>query len=314
MEKTLKTGKVGSLGAGSRFTYGGVEWVALDSRPNMVLALAADALKDAEGNVRYMAFDTDNKNDFAAASVRAFLNGDFLEELAAAGADKDAFVPIVLDLTSDDGLNDYGTDSAKIGLISDEMYRNFRKLIPNASDWWWTCTPFSTARNGYSSFVRNVNSSGALNHYVACYGLGGVRPLCCLKSDISVSYDEEQITERKPSFGEELSKLFLDGLKEAICGDDGKDKPAQQEAEAAADQQDDEARKRAEAVDMMKHIAAAFDIPATIDEEPEATDVPEEYKEEAKRIYGMYAALKAAGFDKAQAGEIMLHMLETKKI
>lgn len=163
MEKTLKTGKIGQFGAESRVTYGGVKWVVLDARPNMSLCLAEDVLKDENGEVRYMAFDTDNKNDFAASSVRAFLNGDFLEELAAAGADKEAFVPIVLDLTSDDGLDDYGTDSAKIGLITDQMYRAFRKIIPKASEDYWTCTPFSTERNGYKSFVRYVNTSGALN-------------------------------------------------------------------------------------------------------------------------------------------------------
>ena len=163
MEKTLKTGKIGQFGAESRITYGGVKWVVLDARPNMSLCLAEDVLKDENGEVRYMAFDTDNKNDFAASSVRAFLNGDFLEELAAAGADKEAFVPIVLDLTSDDGLDDYGTDSAKIGLITDQMYRAFRKIIPKASEDYWTCTPFSTERNGYKSFVRSVFASGALN-------------------------------------------------------------------------------------------------------------------------------------------------------
>ena len=84
MEKTLKTGKIGQFGAESRVTYGGVKWVVLDARPNMSLCLAEDVLKDENGEVRYMAFDTDNKNDFAASSVRAFLNGDFLEELAAA--------------------------------------------------------------------------------------------------------------------------------------------------------------------------------------------------------------------------------------
>ena len=162
MEKTLKTGKIGQFGAESRVTYGGVKWVVLDARPNMSLCLAEDVLKDENGEVRYMAFDTDNKNDFAASSVRAFLNGDFLEELAAAGADKEAFVPIVLDLTSDDGLDDYGTDSAKIGLITDQMYRAFRKIIPKASEDYWTCTPFSTERNGYKSFVRYVYTSGAL--------------------------------------------------------------------------------------------------------------------------------------------------------
>ena len=162
MEKTLKTGKIGQFGAESRITYGGVKWVVLDARPNMSLCLAEDVLKDENGEVRYMAFDTDNKNDFAASSVRAFLNGDFLEELAGAGADKEAFVPIVLDLTSDDGLDDYGTDSAKIGLITDQMYRAFRKIIPKASEDYWTCTPFSTERNGYSYTVRVVSTSGGV--------------------------------------------------------------------------------------------------------------------------------------------------------
>ena len=187
MQKTLKTGKIGQFGTESRITYGGVKWVVLDARPNMSLCLAEDVLKDENGEVRYMAFDTDNKNDFAASSVRAFLNGDFLEELAAAGADKEAFVPIVLDLTSDDGLDDYGTDSAKIGLITDQMYRAFRKIIPKASEDYWTCTPFSTERNGYKSFVRIVSASGALNYNNACFGGRGVRPLCALKSDILVS-------------------------------------------------------------------------------------------------------------------------------
>ena len=234
MEKTMKTGKVGTLGAESRFTYGGVEWVALESRPNMVLALAADVLKDGEGNTRYMPFDEDNKNDFAAASVRAFLNGDFLEELAAAGADKDAFVPIVLDLTSDDGLDDYGTDSAKIGLITDQMYRAFRKIIPKASEDYWTCTPFSTERNGYKSFVRYVSTSGALINARAYYGNRGVRPLCALKSDILVSYDEGEVNERKPSFGEMIGKALAEGLNKAIFGEDEEPKGILAEAEAQA--------------------------------------------------------------------------------
>lgn len=122
MEKTLKTGKIGQFGEESRITYGGVKWVVLDARPKMSLCLAEDVLKDENGEVRYMAFDTDNKNDFAASSARAFLNGDFLEELAAAGADKEAFVPIVLDLTSDDGLDELRHGSAKDRAYTDQMY------------------------------------------------------------------------------------------------------------------------------------------------------------------------------------------------
>lgn len=302
MEKTLKTGKIGQFGAESRITYGGVKWVVLDARPNMSLCIAEDVLKGENGEVRYMAFDTDNKNDFAASSVRAFLNGDFLEELAAAGADKEAFVPIVLDLTSDDGLDDYGTDSAKIGLITDQMYREFRKIIPKASEDYWTCTPFSTERNGYKSFVRRVNTSGALSDG-AYNGSRGVRPLCALKSDILVSYDEDEVNERKPSFGEMIGKALAEGLNKAIFGEGEEPKGILAEAEAQAareKEQKDEEQKRADAVDMMKHIAAAFDIPATIGEGKQ-----EEQEKEAKQLFGWYSELKKAGFTDAQAFELI---------
>ena len=305
MEKTLKTGKIGQFGAESRITYGGVKWVVLDARPNMSLCLAEDVLKDENGEVRYMAFDTDNKNDFAASSVRAFLNGDFLEELAAAGADKEAFVPIVLDLTSDDGLDDYGTDSAKIGLITDQMYRAFRKIIPKASEDYWTCTPFSTEYSGYSYLVRYVDTSGALSNNYAYDGSGGVRPLCALKSDILVSYGEGEVNERKPSFGEMIGKALAEGLNKAIVSGTGSGQPkgilAEAEAQAAREkEQEDEDQKRADAVDMMKHIAAAFDIPATIGEGKQ-----EEQEKEAKQLFGWYSELKKAGFTDAQAFELI---------
>lgn len=303
MEKTLKTGKIGQFGAESRITYGGMKWVVLDARPNMSLCIAENVLKGENGEVRYMAFDTDNKNDFAASSVRAFLNGDFLEELAAAGADKEAFVPIVLDLTSDDGLDDYGTDSAKIGLITDQMYRAFRKIIPKASEDYWTCTPFSTERNGYKSFVRYVYTSGALGNINAYGGYWGVRPLCALKSDILVSYDEDEVNERKPSFGEMIGKALAEGLNKAIFGEGEEPKGilAEVEAQAAREkEQKNEEQKRADAVDMMKHIAAAFDIPATIGEGKQ-----EEQEKEAKQLFGWYSELKKAGFTDAQAFELI---------
>ena len=69
-----------------------------------------------------------------------------------------------------------------------------------------------------NSFVRNVVSDGSLDYSDACYGGGGVRPLCNLKSEILVSY---------------------------LNGENA-----------------EEQKKRAEAVDMMKHIAAAWDIDA----------------------------------------------------
>lgn len=272
MEKTLKTGEIGKLDAGSRFTYGGLEWVVLAHNPQKkaVLVLAADVLKTESGETRYMPFDEENKNDFAASSVRAFLNGDFLEELAAAGADKEAFLPLALDLTSDDGLKDYGIDRVTIGIYTDQIYREFRNIIPPASDWHWTATPYS----GYSYNVRRVNSSGALYYGSACYGHGGVRPLCVLKSDILVSFNEDEVKERTLSFGEMLAQAIMQGVQEAFSGGDSEE--PQEEPEEA--------------------------VPA---EEPEAAADQPDSDGEASALYARFAALKRAGFTEAQALELV---------
>lgn len=272
MEKTLKTGEIGKLAAESRFTYGGVEWVVLEHNllKKAVLVLAADVLKTESGETRYMPFDEENKNDFAASSVRAFLNGDFLEELAAAGADKEAFLPLALDLTSDDGLKDYGVDRVTIGIYTDQIYRQFRNIIPPASDWHWTATPFSTARNGYEHLVRYVKSSGALHNSDAYNGIRGVRPLCVLKSDILVSYDEAEVKERTPSFGEMIAQAIMQGAKVTFSSADG------EEPEEAA--------------------------PA---EEPQAAADQQEGDGEASALYARFAALKRAGFTEAQALELV---------
>lgn len=276
MEKTLKTREIGKLDAESRFTYGGLEWVVLAHNPQKkaVLVLAADVLKTESGETRYMPFDEENKNDFAASSVRAFLNGDFLEDLAAAGADKEAFLPLALDLTSDDGLKDYGIDKVTIGIYTDQIYREFRNVIPPASDWHWTATPFSTARNGYEHFVRYVYSSGALHYNYAYYGGRGVRPLCVLKSDILVSFNEDEVKERTPSFGEMLAQAIMQGVQEAFSGGDNEE-PREEPEEAA---------------------------PA---EEPEAAADQPDSDGEASALYARFAALKRAGFTEAQALELV---------
>ena len=272
MEKTLKTGEIGKLAAESRFTYGGLEWVVLAHNPQKkaVLVLAADVLKTESGETRYMPFDEENMNDFAASSVRAFLNGDFLEELAAAGADKEAFLPLALDLTSDDGLKDYGIDRVTIGIYTDQIYREFRNIIPPASDWHWTATPYS----GLSCSVRYVSSSGALSYSDACAGGGGVRPLCVLKSDILVSFNEDEVKERTPSFGEMLAQAIMQGVQEAFSGGDNEE-PREEPEEAA---------------------------PA---EEPEAAADQPDSDGEASALYARFAALKRAGFTEAQALELV---------
>lgn len=254
-----KMAAVGTFGEGSVFTYGGIRWILLEHARNTALCLAVDLLLDEKP------FDTGGSNDWAGSSLRAYLNDDFIKELVAAGADADAFVEMVVDLTSDDGLDDYGTDRCKIALISDAQYRRFRKIIPNVNNWWWTITPFSTAKNGYSRYARYVFTSGALSYGNAWGGDGGVRPLCNLKSSIMVSFDPEEATNRSESEGH------------------------------------NEQHHCAEALDMMRHIIAAWDVKpeemaalfgtnedaAEPENEPESVEPPEVVKSFMREVLGM---------------------------
>ena len=102
-----------------------------------------------------------------------------------AGVPEEIFEYFVIDLTADDGLKNYGGDRVRIGLITCEEYRLLRGNIPALpGHWWWTATPDSPINN----FVRNVYSDGSLDNIDACKFIGGVRPICKLKSEILASY------------------------------------------------------------------------------------------------------------------------------
>lgn len=160
------------------FMMGGITWTVIQTGTDWVKCITSDCVEER-------AFDEENKNDFAASSLRAYLNGEFLRRLIQAGAPEEMFEYFNIDLTADDGLKNYGGDCVRIGLITCEEYRLLRGNIPALPDrWWWTATPDSPV----NSFVRSVCSDGTLRYDFACYGNYGVRPLCNLKSEILVSY------------------------------------------------------------------------------------------------------------------------------
>ena len=106
-----------------------------------------------------------------------------------------AFLTTELDLTTDDGLKDYGTCTVTIFLLTVDQYRRNRDVIPNADDWWWLSTAFSTKSNGYESLARGVNSDGSLDWINAYFGYYGLRPACYLDSDLLISIEDDEATD-----------------------------------------------------------------------------------------------------------------------
>lgn len=161
----------------SVINYGGLDCIVLDVEQDKILVLA----KESIGN---MPFDEGNSNNFPKGTLCKYLNGEFIKKLKANGADTSALIPTTIDLTSDDGLKDYGETTQKIFLLTCDMYRKYRSVIPNLDDWWWLATAYSTESNGYAHYARGVFSDGGLSYSNACNGDFGVRPAFYLKSSI----------------------------------------------------------------------------------------------------------------------------------
>ena len=165
---------------GTAFDYAGQSWILLENDDGRALCLSKDIIETR-------AFDEGNCNNFAVASSKEYLNGAYLDNLLEDVNGPNAFLTTELDLTTDDGLKDYGTCTVTIFLLTVDQYRRNRDVIPNADDWWWLSTAFSTKSNGYESLARYVGADGTLSRYYAFDGYYGLRPACNLSSDLLIS-------------------------------------------------------------------------------------------------------------------------------
>ena len=173
---------------GTAFDYAGQSWILLENDlTGRTLCLSKDITETR-------AFDEGNCNNFAVASSNKYLNGPYLDNLVEDVNGPNAFLTTELDLTTDDGLKDYGTCTVTIFLLTVDQYRRNRDVIPNADDWWWLSTAFSTKSNGYKSLARLVCADGALGSDGACYGYLGLRPACYLDSDLLISVEDDDVT------------------------------------------------------------------------------------------------------------------------
>lgn len=162
---------INTLRAGERFMYNGLEWIALDLVNDNILAITSKAISK-------IPFDTGRSNNWKNSSLRRVLNNDFLAEKL----DKRHLVPMVLDLTADNGDDAYGECEDYVGILSCDQVRKYRKLIPSYPEWMWTCTPwYCSPSSTNASSVRGVGTSGVLGNYSAYYA-DGVVPACIFSS------------------------------------------------------------------------------------------------------------------------------------
>lgn len=177
--------EVGTLNPGDVFTQGGEEFIVLDKKPNGdVFIIKADFLDDRH--------KFGENNDWRVNPIRTSMNcGEIYQHMCELfGAEN--IRDMNRDLTSLDGLDDYGTCVDKVSMLTATEYAKYHKILGLNSDYpgaWWTITPASTPSNGYTGHVCYVYSDGFLDWNVCGYEYG-VRPVLTLESSTLVSRKE----------------------------------------------------------------------------------------------------------------------------
>ena len=170
--------RLSTLAAGETCKIGTHEFVVLEQLGDTAAMIRKDPLAEES--------EFGNNNNFPGSTVDKIC-AKFAVELAGLVGEEN-LVAHTVDLTSDDGLKDYGEIERKVSLLTADMYRQYVEVLDehNPGEYWWLATPHSTEKHGNSNWVKCVSPSG----YIRCNGYrggGGVRPFCILKSHIFVS-------------------------------------------------------------------------------------------------------------------------------
>lgn len=129
-------------------------------------------------------------NNYDGSAVDAVCNS-FADEIAAVVGSEN-LVEHTVDLTSDDGLKDYGKIRRRASLLTTDLYRRYVEILDEhkIEKWQWLATPHSTERHGNETWVKCVSPSGSFNDGSYRNGSIGVRPFLLFVSSIFESSEE----------------------------------------------------------------------------------------------------------------------------
>ena len=173
--------KLADIPAGGTFRIGDRKFVVLDNCGGVAVSITKNIVKT-------MKFGANN--NYKGSEVDTFCK-EFANELAEKiGANN--LVEFPVDLTSDDGLKDYGKIRRYVALMTADQYREYVEILDHhkTDEWWWLATPYSTDRHENDFWVKCVSPAGGSIFDVHCSGDSGVRPFCIFNSDIFVSSEQ----------------------------------------------------------------------------------------------------------------------------
>lgn len=177
---------------GERFIVDGEEFVKLDDIAGGAFVLLADTLPD------YCAFESEDADDdrdhnnFIGSNVKRVVD----EWLHRHKTLSNAAMALPIDLTSMDGMTDYGMPNVYGRILTVDEYRKYRRFIPLTDKPFWTATPWCT-RSSYSSDYGDrgayiAYTDGSVVYSDCAYNADYcARPALALKSSLLVSVSVE---------------------------------------------------------------------------------------------------------------------------
>ena len=126
-----------------------------------------------------------DNNDFRSSDILKHLQEEVLPKIIAAVGEENV-CEFETDLTTMDGLKNYGTMRSRIGLPTFDFYRANVEVFDqnNPNTWWWLATADSAQPHYEPEWVACVSPAGRIGIDDCDIDDIGVRPFCILKSSI----------------------------------------------------------------------------------------------------------------------------------
>jgi hypothetical protein len=169
---------------GERFTLDGVEFVKLEDDLDAAFAVAADTLPEC---CQFEDDDAEREdhNNYAGSLLSKTVERWLRDKHPAIFS---AVVERPIDLTTMDGMTDYGKPLAVVRALTIDEYRKHRSILPLTSRPYWLATGWTTNSSPYS----DANNAYFINADGSVYNANfAPRPALYLKSSILVSVETE---------------------------------------------------------------------------------------------------------------------------
>lgn len=172
--------QLSTLVPGDVFGIGENDFIVLERMGSKTKVISKNFMAE---NVIY----DENSRDYNESNLKRVIEDEIQPIIESEVGEENLFEHMV-ELTSVDMQHEFFDRNYKVRPITFDEARKYNNLLPNKDldDWWWTCTPWSTAERGWTYSMAVVSSAGSFSSRRCNYG-GGVRPVCILKSNIFVS-------------------------------------------------------------------------------------------------------------------------------